>query len=97
MGRILDNPKEFFDNLSKEEFSKLLDDYGFEYKDKEDFKDNKYYTNSKDIVFCGTKETAKDIYDMYTKQGYKVVQSTVEIITGTHGRQVVKRLDILKY
>lgn len=59
------------------------------------FKDNKYYSNSKDIIFCGTQDTATDIMDLYTDKDYKVIQSTVEIITGTHGNQVVKRLDIL--
>lgn len=60
------------------------------------FKDNKYYSNSKDIVFCGKQDTATDIMDLYNNRGYKVLQSTVEIITGTHGNQVVKRLDILE-
>lgn len=41
MKEILDNPKEFFDNLSKEEFAKLLDKYGFEYKNTVDAEDNK--------------------------------------------------------
>ena len=35
MGKILDNPKEFFDNLSDEEFLKLLDEFGFKYEQKE--------------------------------------------------------------
>lgn len=33
MGRILDNPEAFFDSLSNDEFKKILDDYGFEYED----------------------------------------------------------------
>jgi hypothetical protein len=60
------------------------------------FKDNQYYSNSKDIVFCGTQDTATDIMDLYIDKGYSVMQSTVQITTGTHGNQVVKRLDILK-
>ena len=35
--KILDDPKVFFDSLSKDEFSKLLDKYGFEYKEKKEF------------------------------------------------------------
>lgn len=60
------------------------------------FKDNHYYTNTKDIVCCGTQDTATEINQFYSKQGYKVLESTVEIITGTHGKQVVKRLDLIK-
>lgn len=45
MKRILDNPKEFFDSLSKEEFTKLLDDYGFEYINKDELKISLLYKN----------------------------------------------------
>lgn len=38
MKKILDNPKEFFDSLSKEAFIKLLDDYEFEYQNMNDLK-----------------------------------------------------------
>lgn len=33
MSKILDNPKEFFDNLSTQEFEDLLNEFGFEYED----------------------------------------------------------------
>ena len=33
MGKILDNPKEFFDSLSLSEFDNMLKKYGFEYED----------------------------------------------------------------
>ena len=33
MGKILDNPKEFFNNLSKQEFEQLLKEYGFNFSD----------------------------------------------------------------
>ena len=33
---ILDNPKEFFNGMSREEFKAFLDEFGFEYIDLED-------------------------------------------------------------
>ena len=33
---ILDNPEEFFNSMSREEFKDLLDEFGFEYIDLED-------------------------------------------------------------
>lgn len=48
-----------------------------------------------DIVFCRTEEFAKEIFEHYRSRGYAVAQSTVEIETGTHGKHVVKRLDIM--
>lgn len=50
MKRILDNPKEFFDNLSKEEFAKLLDDYGFEYIDRDELKISLMYKNKNGVT-----------------------------------------------
>ena len=32
MSKILDNPKEYFDNLSDVEFEELLKEFGFDYK-----------------------------------------------------------------
>lgn len=36
MGKILDNPREFFENLTDEEFKQLLDKYIIEYADMKD-------------------------------------------------------------
>lgn len=33
MSKILDEPKEFFDSLTEQEFKELLDEFGFEYVD----------------------------------------------------------------
>lgn len=33
---VLDNPKEFFNSMSREEFKVFLDEFGFEYIDLED-------------------------------------------------------------
>jgi hypothetical protein len=38
MSKILDNPEEYFNSLSKEEFKNLLDEFGFEYEDRRDVK-----------------------------------------------------------
>ena len=35
---VLDNPKEFFNSMSREEFKVFLDEFGFEYIDLEDIK-----------------------------------------------------------
>lgn len=40
MSKILDNPKEFFESLSTQEFEDLLNEFGFEY---EDISDNSIY------------------------------------------------------
>lgn len=57
MGKLLDNPKEFFDNLSPEQFKNLLDKFEFEYKDIS----NKKEINARDILLLllylpGTKD-----------------------------------------
>lgn len=48
-----------------------------------------------DSIHCRTEEFAKQMFDFYRLNGYAVLQSTVEIETGTHGKHVVKKLDIL--
>lgn len=40
MGKILDNPEEYFSSLTDEEFLKLLDEMGVEYKDIEESEKN---------------------------------------------------------
>ena len=50
---------------------------------------------SMDIIYCRTEEFAEEIREFYVNKGYTVMQLTLEIETGTHGKHVVKRLDIL--
>lgn len=50
---------------------------------------------SVDIIYCRSEEFAKEMFEFYINKGYSVMQSTVQIDTGTHGLHVVKRLDIL--
>lgn len=53
MGKILDNPKEFFDSLSSEEFQNLLDEFGFNYKKVESLNDNMdLIKNYSKIISC---------------------------------------------
>jgi hypothetical protein len=47
------------------------------------------------IIHCDNPGVAQDIFEMYIEKGYAVGMSTVEIETGTHGKHVVKKLDIL--
>lgn len=56
----------------------------------------KLYDNVLDIVYCHTEEQAEELFSYYTKKGYKVGLSTVQINTGTLGDCVVKKLDIYK-
>ena len=48
-----------------------------------------------EIIHCRTEEFAKELMGFYMSKGYSVGMSTVEIETGTHGKHVVKKLDIL--
>ncbi|SDO50134.1 hypothetical protein SAMN04487897_11585 [Paenibacillus sp. yr247] len=48
-----------------------------------------------DSVYCRTEDFANQMFQFYLDNGYSVLQSTVEIETGTHGKHVVKKLDIL--
>ncbi|MBT2722294.1 hypothetical protein [Bacillus sp. ISL-46] len=50
---------------------------------------------SVDVIYCMTDSMAKAMFDYWLDKGFTVMQSTVEIETGTHGKHVVKRLDIL--
>ena len=54
----------------------------------------KYYQNCEDIVFCGNKEIAKELMDYFVKKGHKVLLSSKEILTGTHGSHEVSELFI---
>lgn len=54
------------------------------------------YSNVLDIIYCHTEEQAETLYGFYVEKGYKVGVSTVEIVTGTLGKCVVKKLDIYK-
>lgn len=58
MGKILENPKEFFDNMTDEEFEKLLDDMGFSWRKTEQGKgglnilnEEKVFKDKYDVVF----------------------------------------------
>lgn len=53
------------------------------------------YTKLIDIIYCRTDDVATEMFDLYRVKGYGVMQSTVEIETGTHGKHVVKKLEIL--
>jgi hypothetical protein len=59
------------------------------------FSERQKQTNVVDIIYCKTPEMAKDLFEFLLKKGYAVAQSTVQITTGTHGLQVVKKLDVL--
>jgi hypothetical protein len=48
-----------------------------------------------DSILCRTEDFAKEMFQFYIGKGYSVLQSTVEIETGTHGKHVVKKLDVL--
>ena len=50
MSKILDNPKEFFDNLSTQEFEDLLNEFGFEYTIKSNLTLNELNNLTKSIL-----------------------------------------------
>ena len=54
------------------------------------------YSNMEDIIYCHNEEIAKGIFDFLRSMGYPVGLSNSLINTGTHGEQVVKRLDVYK-
>jgi dimeric dUTPase (all-alpha-NTP-PPase superfamily) len=54
------------------------------------------FKNMLDIIFCQTEEQANVLFDFYISKGYKVCMSTVEIVSGTHGKHTVKKLNIFK-
>ena len=54
------------------------------------------YTNMKDIVYCHDEEMAEEIFKFLVEKGYPVGMSSSIITTGTHGEQVVKKIDVFK-
>jgi hypothetical protein len=54
------------------------------------------FSNMEDIIYCHNKELAYEIFDFLRGKGYSVGLSSSQITTGTHGEQVVKRLDVYK-
>lgn len=54
------------------------------------------FSNMADIIYCHDENMAKEIFDFLVMKGYPVGMSGSQIETGTHGTQVVKRLDVFK-
>ncbi|MEK3955953.1 MULTISPECIES: hypothetical protein [unclassified Psychrobacillus] len=54
------------------------------------------FTNMEDIVYCHNEEIAKEIFEFLLSKGYPLGMSGSQIETGTHGMQVVKRIDVYK-
>lgn len=54
------------------------------------------YSNMEDIVYCHNEKIAQEIYDFLREKGYPVGMSGSVISTGTHGEQVVRKLDVFK-
>lgn len=54
------------------------------------------YSNVEDIVYCHNEKMAKEIFEFLMEKGYPIGLSSSQIETGTHGTQVVKRLDVYK-
>lgn len=54
------------------------------------------YSNMEDIIYFHNEVMAKEIFDYLVKNGYTVGFSSSQILTGTHGEQAVKRLDVYK-
>lgn len=50
MSKILDNPKEFFESLSTQEFEDLLNEFGFEYTTKSNLALNELNNYTKSIL-----------------------------------------------
>lgn len=50
MSKILDNPKEFFESLSTQEFEDLLNEFGFEYTTKSNLSLNELNNYTKSIL-----------------------------------------------
>lgn len=54
------------------------------------------YSNMEDIIYCHNENLSKEIFDFLRQRGYSVGLSNSVIVTGTHGEQHVKRLDVYK-
>lgn len=54
------------------------------------------FTNMEDIIYCHDEAMADKISDFLRNEGYSVGVSGSQIETGTHGTQVVKRIDVYK-
>jgi len=54
------------------------------------------FSNMEDIVYCHNPELANEIFEFLRQKGYPVGLSSTVIQTGTHGEQVVKKLDVYK-
>jgi hypothetical protein len=49
-----------------------------------------------DIIYSQNPEIAEELFNYLREKGYSVGVSTVEIVTGTQGNIVVKKLDVYK-
>lgn len=54
------------------------------------------FPNMEDIIYCHSEELAHELFDFFRGKGHPVGLSTSEIHTGTHGEQIVNRLDVYK-
>lgn len=54
------------------------------------------FQNMEDIIYCHNEEIANEIQEFLRAKGYVVGKSSSVIITGTHGEQIVERLDVFK-
>jgi hypothetical protein len=54
------------------------------------------YSNVADIIYSQNPEIAEELFNYLREKGYSVGVSTVEIVTGTQGNIVVKKLDVYK-
>lgn len=54
------------------------------------------FSNLEDIIYSHNEEMAREIFDFLVAKGYTTALSSSVIQTGTHGEQVVKRLDVHK-
>jgi len=54
------------------------------------------FSNVQDIIYFHDEEMAKEIFQYLVEKGHSVSLSSSQIITGTHGEQSVKRLDVYK-
>jgi hypothetical protein len=75
MNKILDNPKEYFDNLSKEEFKNLLDEFGFEYEDMTSLSDEgkEEYKQIVDNLF---KDTDIQVFEEISEKKIAIIGNT---------------------
>lgn len=80
---ILDNPNEFFDSLSTEEFKNLLDEFGFEYEDISSYNNEvktlkKYIQNIKIKIYKSRKEYI-NFYKLNSTSDIKVSINTTKM------------------